>query len=397
MGNSMASAKPSGKFNGGRIWPNVLLPFGVSRLILLIAGWVAHRVVPMGQIYSEKAPWLIERGWEQTPNLWIDMWAHWDANWYKGIAHHGYLILEGIETHQENIAFFPLYPYLMRLIQWLLPVESTNTLLLIGILLSNLFFLGSLYLLYRLTLEAFSNPPAARRAVWLLALFPTTLFFSAVYSESTFLFFSLAAFFFAHRRQWAMAGAAGFFAALTRVPGIVLLAPLGWMYLESIQWNWRKIRWNLLWLALVPLGLLAFLLHVYPLTGNLLAPLQAQAAWTKQTVLPWQTVFQSSSNYPIITQIDQVCVFLGLFLAIYALIKLPSKSYGLYALVLLFMPLFTGNLRSYTRYSMVIFPLFIIGAILLRKKPLLFLVILTLSLVVMIFFMFGWTRFYWVG
>lgn len=383
--------------NGGRIWLNVLLPFCVSRLILLIAGWVAHRVVPMGQIYAEKAPWLIERGWEQTSTLWIDMWAHWDANWYKGIAHHGYLILEGIETHQENIAFFPLYPYLMRLVQWLLPVESTNTLLIIGILLSNLFFLGALYLLYRLMVEAFNNPSAARRAVWLLALFPTTLFFSAVYSESTFLFFTLAAFFFAHRRSWPLASLAGFFAALTRVPGVVLLAPLGWMYLDSIQWKLNKIRWNVLWLALIPAGLLAFLLHVYPLTGNLLAPIQAQAAWTKQMVMPWQTVFNSSSQYLFITQIDQICVFAGLFLAGYALFKLPSKAYGLYALILLFTPLFTGNLRSYTRYSMVIFPLFIMGAILLRKKPILFITIITIFLVVMIFYMFGWTRFYWVG
>ena len=76
----------------------------------------------------------------------------------------------------------------------------------------------------------------ARRAVLYLALFPTALFLQAVYSESLFLFLSLAAFMLAERRRFGWAGVVVGLAVLTRPTGLALVPPL---VLLARRQSWR--------------------------------------------------------------------------------------------------------------------------------------------------------------
>src|SRR6202011_4470518 len=46
----------------------------------------------------------------------LDAWIRWDARWYETIALHGYSFTE---RAQSSVAFFPLYPLLMRAFAWL--------------------------------------------------------------------------------------------------------------------------------------------------------------------------------------------------------------------------------------------------------------------------------------
>ena len=85
--------------------------------------------------------------------------------------------------------------------------------------------------MYALTRNEFSEE-IARRAVLYAAVFPTAFFFLAPYSESLFLLLVLLSFWSARRGRWAMAGATGALAALTRNLG-VLVVPLDLEYLES--------------------------------------------------------------------------------------------------------------------------------------------------------------------
>ena len=65
----------------------------------------------------------------------------------------------------------------------------------------------------------------AKSALWtvvFLSVFPTAFFFQAIYSESLFLLLSVACFLAARRGRWALAGAAGFLASLTRNTGLLL-------------------------------------------------------------------------------------------------------------------------------------------------------------------------------
>jgi Mannosyltransferase (PIG-V) len=150
----------------------------------------------------------------------IDVWGRWDSGWFVGIAQHGY------SDPGHSTAFFPLYPLLIRFVGWFLLGHH----LLAGVLISLAASAVAFVLLWKLVDELRGEVTAGRTVLY-LAVFPTTLFLIAVYSESLYLMLSVAAFLFAVRGRWGWAGIATGLAALTRVSGVMLvpaLAVLAW-------------------------------------------------------------------------------------------------------------------------------------------------------------------------
>jgi len=145
----------------------------------------------------------------------IDVWGRWDSGWFLGIVHHGYA------DPGHSSAFFPLYPLLVKIVGWFL----LGHYLLGGVLVSLAASAAAFVLLWRLGCKLVGDDDS-RRALLYLALFPTTLFLLAVYSESVYLLLSVAAFGFATRGNWGRGGVAVGLAALTRVAGVVLLPAL---------------------------------------------------------------------------------------------------------------------------------------------------------------------------
>ena len=106
----------------------------------------------------------------------IDVWGRWDSGWFLGIAEHGY------SDPAKSTAFFPAYPLLVRGLGWFLLGHH----LLAGVIVSLAASAVAFVLLWKLTL-ALTAEQSANRTVLYLALFPTTLFLFAVYSESLYL------------------------------------------------------------------------------------------------------------------------------------------------------------------------------------------------------------------
>jgi len=125
------------------------------------------------------------------------------------------------------------------------------------------------------------GPAAARRAVWLLALFPGAFFFGAAYSEGPFLLFTAGAVLAARRERWVLAGAAGAAAVLTRSTGILVLVPL-----VVLAWRARPPARAAAWLALVPAALAGWLAVAGVRAGDVLAPWHAQAGWGRGVHAP---------------------------------------------------------------------------------------------------------------
>jgi len=144
----------------------------------------------------------IEGGWEGVANWWLNPFTTFDSRHFIDIAAHGY--------NAQTAAFFPLYPYFLRL-------AGSNPIAMAGwgIILSNLCFLAALPIFARLTERDYS-PRVARLAVWLLAFCPTTIYFSAVYTDAMFLLFFVAAFWNVRNRNWILAACWAFVASLTR-------------------------------------------------------------------------------------------------------------------------------------------------------------------------------------
>jgi len=379
-----------------QVWSDVLVPWAFSRSLLIFVGWFSY-YFGANQNYGD--PGALTRGWQFSPIKLLDMWGRWDASWYLDIALHGYSLRGPLATTQSNVAFFPLYPFSIRAVLLLLPEgwRTPETALLIGVILSNIAFLAALLLLYRLTRLLIDDRAVAQRTQWYTVLFPAALFFSCVYTEALFFLLSIAAFYAALRHTWWAAGILGALATLTRPTGILLVIPLAWIYGEAIKWKLREMRWNIMWLAGLPLAYLGFTFSLYPITGDWLAPLHVQAAWFARFTAPWVTFFSSEGGAgPYITRVDQLAVLGAFALAVIALIKLPSKALGFYILLAIAGTFAKGLMHSASRFVSVAFPIYITLAILGKNQTFDRLVLIGFA-ATQALLMAVWTRFYWVG
>lgn len=324
--------------------------------------------------------------------------ARWDSVWYLTIAERGY----GDEHNHAQAAFYPLYPLLMRAVAWIV-----GSPLLAGILVSLVCFLVALVLLHKLAAIELGARDA-RGTVLLVAFAPTAFFFSAVYSESLFLLVTVGAFLAARSGRWAWAGALGGLAALTRNSGVLLLVPLALLFLYGPRADraalplvatgerMRDLRARLvprhppsrqiLWLALVPLGLALYLGWCAIALGDVFAPYHAQALWLRHfeplgaavggvraAVLglrqlvhgsPMPRYFDDNLGDPFLVAGESLMLFGFLVFAVVACVgalrRLPF-AYGAYAAVALAMtlsyPLDAQPLMSLPRYIVVLFPL----------------------------------------
>lgn len=332
-------------------------------------------------------------------NILVAPLARWDSVWFLSISHDGYGPKSG--DHAKT-AFFPLYPGLIRVVGWVVRSQ-----LLAGVLISLVCFLAALVLLHRLAAIELGLE-GARGTILLLAFFPTALFFSAVYSESLFLLVTVGAVLAARQGRWAWAGIAGLLAALTRNSGVLLLVPLGLLYLYGPRADrppaavvagagavpardWRRLlpryalRPDVLWLALVPLGLVLYLAYCGIVLGDVMAPFHAQKLWFRHFVpigaategaraawlglrqlvhgSPTPVYFTQGGSDSFSTAAQSLLLFGFLVLVVLgvvgALRRLPF-AYGAYAgIALLFSvsnPVDAQPLISLSRYVVVLFP-----------------------------------------
>lgn len=231
----------------------------------------------------------------------VSPFARWDSVWYLTVAQWGY-------AHQQaRMAFFPLYPLLMHVGGWFVGSE-----LLAGVLISMAAFAVALTLFYRLAVMDFPAQ-VAQVAVMLLALSPVAYYFSAVYTESLFLALSLGCIYQARRGQWFTCGLLGGLAALSRNGGMVLIVPAGLLYLYGpraaadvplSRWAGQArgglrrllpryaLRLDVLWLALIPLGLVVFLVYLGLHDHQALAPFDAEKLWYHKLTWPFGGIWQ---------------------------------------------------------------------------------------------------------
>ena len=341
-------------------------------------------------------------GWEQ---LLVDVWQRWDGQWYIKIVTHGYQPERIVQPHgtiliNPTTAFFPLYPGLVWLVAWLLPVSYAIA----GILISTIACLAGLIVVHRLVTEEMGES-VANLTVRYLMIFPTAFFFFAVYTESLFLFVTAAACLCAIRRQWWLAGVFGCLAALTRPSGILIGLPIA---LEYLLWLRRERRWPRLEvtaLGLIPAGLAGYMAFLWLRFGDPLAFLHAQqnAIWGREYKLPFQAIGQIVSSVNLSAGglldpqgLDELALkspqrvqalirqelylggfydsngynliffLLGLAVALLAFRRI-RLSLAAYALLMMLFPIFAPVPRtpliSLPRYMLPVFPLFMVLAI----------------------------------
>jgi Mannosyltransferase (PIG-V) len=334
--------------------------------------------------------------------------ARWDAAWYLTIAKHGYQ--PGVSPQSPlRAVFFPFYPLLIRGLN-----ELGVPLLIAGVLISTAALGAALHGLQRLVALERDGGRAATLSAWALALCPTTVFFSAVYTDSLYLALSIAVFLCARRGRWAAAALLTALAGATRNTGILLLAPLALLYLYGPRSDRRpdapdarrlrpryRIRGDAAWLALAPAGLVAYLAYWGLAGGDALAPLHGERFFRHHFTGPllglWNAVnaaaqdlwhiatgklpvelFDTGVGSSLGTGWQNLVALALLVLALLALagvLRTLPAAYGLYATLALLVPLsspvYDTPLQGMPRYAAMLFPLWMwLGAWLARQRRL---------------------------
>lgn len=333
-----------------------LAVFLAARIGLSLLSVVAvHLVDPLDPVdVPGRAGPAATQGWYNA----IDATERQDAVWYLRLADDGW------STEDASAAFFPLYPLTVRAVAWVLPGDD----LLAALLVSNLAFLGALLALFALTAEAFGDR-IARRAIVVAAIFPTSFFFLAPYTESLFLLLSLLAFRESRHDRWGRVALFGALAALTRSAGILLVPAL---LVEAIwgprgrdggrDGGRRELATRVAGATAIALGPLCWFAWWGIAHGNWLAPLDAQRQWGRELQLPWVSMGRaielawSFRSYWLLDLLIVSLAIAGLALALPAL--RPSETvYGALGLLLpLFDPFWDRPLLSVPRFVVVVFP-----------------------------------------
>ncbi len=467
-----------------------------SRLVVWIAGAGTVAALGFGPARHAFNPPGLTRGFGWLGDLVAAPVARWDAAWYLVIAHYGYRPDLGSLTASRT-AFFPLYPLGVRMLSDLGPAP-----VLAGVGLSVGALAAGLYGLHRLTtlevarlrvhgpawarrrgagvgaldagraldaggasgaldagraLVEVDGGEVARLVVLLTAFAPMAFYFSAVYSESLYLGLSVGVFLCARRGRWARAATLGALAAATRSIGVLLVVPLGLLYLYgpredrdpdrasgvgrgaprerstpvSLVRALRPryvVRGNALWIALVPAGLGGYMAYLALAGGDALAPFHAEAVWNRHFAGPFGGVwdggkagfeglrqllslqrrhlyYPAAGGSPFIEAGHNLMLFAFLSaaaVAVVGVLALLPAAYGVYALVALAValsyPVAPQPLMSLPRFLVVLFPLNMWLAVRLASRPrVVARAALVASGVAMAFFVGEFATWHWVA
>jgi len=174
-------------------------------------------------------------------------------------------------------------------------------------------------------------------------------------------------FYYAKRGRWLVVGLSGFLLVLTRFVGILVLLPLLYEYFRAKDLRLRRIRPDILFLLLIPLGLLVFAVHNYFLTGDFLATVHIQeTGWGHQMTNPLLFLSDNLRGDNILLRFE-ACFVVTLLVLLNAFYRKIGFSYWLLAMGALIFPLATAS-PSMPRYSLVVFPIYILLAKLARNN-----------------------------
>jgi len=339
-----------------------LFPYSWAILIFLCS----RIVVALGLVFSQKYLPISTDVWSAGP-FWYHQLLQWDSEWYFRIATEGYRY-NGDPTIPQNIVFYPLYPMLARGLAAISGLAPADALLLV----SNVAGLLAIVVLFKLVREEFGDQLALATTA-LLSFFPTSVLFSAGYTESLELLLTVLFFLALKRKQYFSAALLAGLAVADRSAGIVLLPILLWeMWLNRDQKRFFP--------ALIPCVLIAtsglwlFMIFLWYSFGNPLVLSEGQAGFHLGAALVTRLI--AALKFEPLSQMilndwnpwGQASWFTLLFVVLIVVgWSRLHVSWTLFAIGTLLLPYLTlsggpAGFTSMTRFNLVSFPLFVVLA-----------------------------------
>jgi hypothetical protein len=252
--------------------------------------WSRLRSTPMlPGLCFPVAVWALWRLASLAVTLWlggkgVESAYSYDGAHYLRILHHGYW---DPRPFMPSHAFFPGVAWLGTPIWWLTGSDAVT-----AHAVASITALGAFVAVWGVTRE-WVHEVAARRAVVLLAVFPSSLFLWMFYSEALFIALGAGAVWADRRGRRGLAAALLLGVATTRSVGILVPAVL---ILARVIRTRRVDRWAVVYAGAGLVGLGAVLVTMQVQLGDAFAFLGVQDDWGRTVSAPWNSVLQGIDN-----------------------------------------------------------------------------------------------------
>lgn len=168
-------------------------------------------------------------------------YARWDGQYFLHIATLGY-------THENCLAFFPAYPFLLRFIAQIISfitfnkLIEWNSILLSSIIINVTCFFVAAKFLYSITVKLFKSPEFAFQTWKVFCISPVTIFFLAPYTESLFSALTFTGIYYCIEHKFVKAAIFFGFSAATRSNGLVNLGFLLYFGAQAaLTTKWKSL------------------------------------------------------------------------------------------------------------------------------------------------------------
>lgn len=295
--------------------------------------------------------------------------GNWDGSHYIYISQHGYT---NVGDESNFIVFLPLYPAIIGMVNLII-----GNSLLGSILVSNILFVFAGIVFYKLLKQHYSEK-FSFFVVFLMAIFPTSFFFSSSYPESLFVLLFCLSFYLFDKNQTVLSGLVTGLATLTRPFGILIWPALA---IEAIK-SKKVIRIPILTIFAVLFVSIYLAINYFVYNDIFAFQKILKDHWQKSFAFPWQGIYQSWRVAVLSTKWDGYRIYIGFAEAItstvaWVFVPLPfykklkiRPSWAIYYLLGVIFFTSTGFILSAPRYLLSLPPFFLILASILKWKTL---------------------------
>jgi len=272
----------------------------------------------------------------------------------------------------KSYAFFPFYPFLMRILSVPLSIFGMNpiaTASLAGVMISML----GLYELARTELD----DAGGIRAAFYLLIFPSGFFLAEIYTEGLFVGLAFSSLVLLRRGHRSWAALLAVLATFTRAVGITLFIPLVISWLNEGEWmeldmEWRQlyyrgVPWNIVRNGLIiSAPVIAFLLWRVSYYGMAFSRVEAQffgrgLLSLGYTFVAWSDGFRALFGSNTQAAAYYFVEFLGLFIGFAACVD-GFKRYpdlAVFGFLVVFLSFTSGPAQGIYRYAIAAPPVFL--------------------------------------
>lgn len=387
----MRIKKVSNKF----IFKKIFINLFIWTLSIYIVTYLGLTLLPVDKNPSGKG----RLDFITIENNYLQRWSNWDGGAYTAIAEKGY-------SSNAFYAFFPFYPITIKLTSFLL----FGNYFLSALVISWTSLLFSLFFLYKLVLLDFNEHIAEKTIIYLL-IFPFSFFLLATYTESLFLLLTISSFYFLRNYKLLRSSFLGALSSATRITGIAILpAFICEIFLENKNFFISSFKRKIILILVLPLGLLSYIyflfltkgdplyfltsVRVYHSRTQITYPFKVLLSYIKNFILSPGNPFTSSDSVIIVLEFLVSVIFFILILFVWLKIR---RSYAIYAFLAWSLPLITGRTGSMLRYVIILFPCFILLAILGKKYEYFNKFYILLSTLLLALFSVRFINFFWVA